>query len=36
MKLKNILSGICLMAGLFSACTSEELVDNSETEEGKE
>lgn len=36
MKLKNILSGICLMAGLFSACTSEELVDNSGAEEGKD
>lgn len=36
MKLKNILSGICLMAGLFSACTSEELIDNGGTEEGKD
>lgn len=35
MKLKNILLGFCLTAGLFSACTSES-IDGNGTEEGKD
>ena len=35
MKVKNILlSGICLMSGLFSACTSEDLIDGDKTQGG--
>lgn len=35
MKLKNILLlGICLMAGMFSACTSEELIENGGAKDG--